>query len=129
MKALPALILAAAMAMSSTMLAAPHHRVTKHSRHLTAAIGKQFRGLASWYAQGHGTASGRKFNPKEFTAASRTLPFGTKLLVQNLRNGKSTVVEITDRGPQLRTRILDLALAPAKAIGCSGVCMVTATVQ
>jgi rare lipoprotein A len=84
-------------------------------------------GLASWYGkanQGHRMADGHRFSRFQFTAASRTLPLGTKIRVLNLRTGLDTVVTITDRGPGVRSRILDLAEAAAKQIQCSGVCPV-----
>jgi rare lipoprotein A len=77
-------------------------------------------GIASFYGakfQGRRTASGELFNNLEMTAAHRTLPFGTQLRVTNLRNGKSVVVRVNDRGPHLRGRIIDLSKAAAKRIG------------
>ncbi|RKX71460.1 hypothetical protein DRP53_01395 [candidate division WOR-3 bacterium] len=77
-------------------------------------------GKASWYGKefhGKRTASGEIFNMYAFTAAHRTLPFGTKVRVTNLANGKSVVVKINDRGPFVRGRIIDLSYAAAKKIG------------
>ena len=77
-------------------------------------------GIASYYGakfQGRRTASGEVFNTIEMTAAHRTLPFGTQLRVTNLRNGKSVVVRVNDRGPHIRGRIIDLSKAAAKKIG------------
>ena len=77
-------------------------------------------GLASWYgAQFHAkpTASGEKFDAGALTMAHRTLPFGTKVLVTNLRNGRSVVVRVNDRGPFAGTRIADLSQAAATALG------------
>lgn len=77
-------------------------------------------GNASWYGgkfQGRPTANGEIFDTNEFTAAHRTLPFGTRVKVTNLRNGKSTVVRINDRGPFIQGRIIDLSKAAAEAIG------------
>lgn len=85
-------------------------------------------GRASWYGPGfHGrkTASGETFNTNEFTAAHRTLPFGTKVRVVNKRTGKSVVVRINDRGPFVHGRVIDLSRASAQAIGISGVASVT----
>jgi rare lipoprotein A len=87
-------------------------------------------GLASWYGPGfHGaqTASGEHFNQNDMTAAHRTLPFGTKVRVTNVNNGRSVVVRINDRGPFTGGRVIDLSAAAAQAIGMisSGV----ATVQ
>ena len=66
---------------------------------------------ASYYADkfnGQRTASGKKFDNNKFTAAHKTFPFGTKLKVINPRNGKSVIVEVTDRGPFVKGRELDL---------------------
>ena len=76
-------------------------------------------GEASWYGgkfDGKKTASGNTFDQNDFTAAHRTLPFGTKVKVTNLENGKSVDVEITDRGPFSQNRIIDLSHAAAKAL-------------
>ena len=67
---------------------------------------------ASYYANkfnGKKTASGRKFDNKKLTAAHKKLPFGTKVKVTNEANGKSVIVEVTDRGPFVRTREIDLS--------------------
>jgi rare lipoprotein A len=73
--------------------------------------------MASYYGSGKFTASGEKFNPHGLTAAHRTLPFGTKVRVVNVRTGKSVVVRINDRGPFIRGRIIDLAAGAARAVG------------
>jgi rare lipoprotein A len=76
-------------------------------------------GIASVYTtkQGARTASGKRLNDGALTAAHRTLPFGTKVRVTNKRNGRSVVVTITDRGPFIRGRVIDLTMAGANAIG------------
>ncbi|MGH9597272.1 MAG: septal ring lytic transglycosylase RlpA family protein [Edaphobacter sp.] len=77
-------------------------------------------GMASWYGsvlQGHLTASGRRFNEYELTAAHRTLPFGSKVKVTNLRNHRSVVVTITDRGVLFPERVIDLSYGAAKELG------------
>jgi rare lipoprotein A len=74
-------------------------------------------GLASYYKDGARTANGESFNPHGLTAAHRTLPFGTKMLVVNESNGKSVVVRINDRGPFIGGRIIDLSLGAANAVG------------
>jgi rare lipoprotein A len=74
-------------------------------------------GMASYYRHGRKTASGEKFNPQGLTAAHRTLPFGTKVRVVNVKSGKSVVVRINDRGPFIRGRIIDLAFGAARAVG------------
>lgn len=77
-------------------------------------------GNASWYGSGHRTASGERFDPNGMTAAHRSLPFGTRVLVQNRHTGRSVVVRINDRGPFVHGRVIDLARGPARAIGMSG---------
>lgn len=77
-------------------------------------------GIASYYAakfHGRRTASGEKFSSKLMTAAHLTLPFGTQLKVTNLRNMKSVIVRVNDRGPHVRGRIVDLSRAAAELIG------------
>jgi rare lipoprotein A len=77
-------------------------------------------GHASWYGPGFAgktTASGEAFDQKEFIAAHRTLPFGSKVRVVNLDNDKSVVVEIKDRGPFVEGRIIDVSQAAANALG------------
>lgn len=77
-------------------------------------------GFASWYGPGfHGrrTASGEVYNQNGLTAAHRNLPFGTKVRVTNKRNGRSVIVRITDRGPFVRGRIIDLSAAAARMVG------------
>ena len=78
-------------------------------------------GIASVYAySGEKTASGERASPHGMTAAHKTLPFGAKVRVTNLRNGRSAVVRINDRGPYVRGRIIDLTPAAAHALGFSG---------
>jgi rare lipoprotein A len=74
-------------------------------------------GHASWYALTSQTANGERMNPNELTAAHRSLPFGTKVLVENLSNGKSVVVRINDRGPFVGGRIIDVSRAAAAQLG------------
>jgi len=78
-------------------------------------------GIASYYKHGRKTANGERFNPSGMTAAHRTLKFGTRVKVTHLKNGRSVVVRINDRGPFGRARrILDLSYGAAKALGFSG---------
>src|SRR4029077_20487459 len=77
-------------------------------------------GHASWYALHSRTASGEQMDPGELTAAHRSLPFGTRVLVENLTNGRSVVVRINDRGPFVGGRIIDLSKAAAQSIGMLG---------
>jgi len=77
------------------------------------------RGLASWYGKTHHgkkTASGDKFNMYDNTAAHRTLPFGSMLLVRNVENNKEVIVHVNDRGPFYSKRIIDLSFASASAL-------------
>jgi rare lipoprotein A len=74
-------------------------------------------GRASWYALTSKTASGERCNPNALTAAHRTLPFGTKVKVENLKNGRAVVVRINDRGPFVGGRIIDLTKAAADRLG------------
>jgi rare lipoprotein A len=76
-------------------------------------------GIASWYGgkfQGRKTASGEIFDTNKFTAAHKTLPFGTIVRVTNLENNKNTIVRITDRGPFVDGRVIDLSFAAAVEI-------------
>jgi 3D (Asp-Asp-Asp) domain-containing protein len=87
-------------------------------------------GWASYYKSGKKTANGERFNPDGLTAAHRNLPFGTKVLVTNLYNGKSVVVRINDRGPFIKGRVIDLSLGAAKIVGLnkSGVAKISYSV-
>jgi len=81
------------------------------------------RGGASWYGPGfHGrrTASGERFDMRGFTAAHRTLPFGTWVRVHSLVNGREVDVRITDRGPFIRSRVIDVSRGAAEALGMLG---------
>jgi rare lipoprotein A len=73
--------------------------------------------VATYYASGRRTASGQAFNHNGFTAAHRTLPFGSRVTVTNPENGKSVTVVINDRGPFTRGVTLDLTRGAARAIG------------
>jgi rare lipoprotein A len=85
-----------------------------------ATSGNEETGLAAVYSDklaGHRTASGKRYDPHKLTAAHKTLPFGTKVMVTNVKNGKSTEVTITDRGPKQANRILDISPGAAHALG------------
>lgn len=109
------------------------HAVRTRARSLAGAIafrvagwgGWGRSGVASYYNRGRRTANGERFNPHGYTAASRTLPFGTRVRVTNPRNGRSVVVRINDRGPFVRGRDLDLAEGAARAIGMGGLARVS----
>ncbi|MCJ2016918.1 septal ring lytic transglycosylase RlpA family protein [Methylobacterium sp. E-065] len=88
----------------------------------------QQAGVASWYGPGfHGrkTANGERFNMNALTAAHRTLPLGTQVVVTNRSNGRSVVVRINDRGPYVGRRLIDLSKASAQAIGVLGLAKVS----
>ena len=81
------------------------------------------RGGASWYGPGfHGrrTASGERYDMNAMTAAHRTLPFGTWVRVQSLVNGREVDVRITDRGPFISSRVIDVSRGAAQALGMLG---------
>ncbi|MDX9834676.1 MAG: septal ring lytic transglycosylase RlpA family protein [Desulfobulbus sp.] len=87
---------------------------------IPSAHGYVERGLASWYGHpfhGRKTANSETYNMYGNTAAHKTLPMGTILLVKNLENGRSTVVRINDRGPFVDERIIDLTHAKARELG------------
>jgi rare lipoprotein A len=88
-----------------------------------AVPGSVETGNASWYGrahQGKATASGERFDMNALTAAHRTLPLGTRVLVTNLANGRAVQVRINDRGPVLTDRVIDLSYAAAHALGGVG---------
>ena len=77
-------------------------------------------GQASWYGEkfhGRQTASGEVYDMYAYTAAHRTLPFGTRVRVRSVENGKTVVVRITDRGPFVDGRIIDVSYAAARDLG------------
>jgi len=85
-------------------------------------------GIASIYSTREGgtqTASGVKLDDNALTAAHRSLPFGSKVRVTNTKNGQSVVVTITDRGPFVPGRVIDLTPAGARALGFNGLAPVT----
>ncbi len=85
--------------------------------------GASFSGHASWYGgkfHGRKTSDGSRYNQDGLTAAHRSLPFGTKLLVMNRRTGQSCVVQVNDRGPFVGDRIIDLSRGAAKQLDMLG---------
>jgi len=96
-----------------------------HSKpHANCYSGQQV--VATFYASGRRTASGQTFDPSGYTAAHRTLAFGSRVTVTNPKNGNSVTVVINDRGPFTRGITLDLTRGAARAIGMHGtqwVCM------
>lgn len=78
------------------------------------------KGIASWYGeqfQGNPTASGEVFDMNGLTAASREFPLGTKIRVKNLRNDRSVVLRVNDRGPYIPGRFLDVSKGAAERLG------------
>jgi rare lipoprotein A len=89
-------------------------------------------GSASYYGakhQGKRTASGERFDMNSLTAAHRSLPFGTRLLVTNLGNDKSVEVRVNDRGPHTRGRLIDLSRQAAQQLGMLGTGVAQVRVQ
>jgi len=86
---------------------------------LVLDVARAETGFAAYYRSGK-TASGEVSRPDEFTAAHRTLPFGTMVLVTNIRSGRSVIVRINDRGPYGRGRIIDVSHAAARELGMIG---------
>ncbi|BCD67992.1 rare lipoprotein A [Nitratiruptor sp. YY09-18] len=87
------------------------------------AVGSKQRGIASWYGpnfHGKKTSNGEIYDMYKHTAAHKTLPMNTMVKVTNLRNGKSTIVRINDRGPFVANRIIDLSYSAAKELGVVG---------
>jgi rare lipoprotein A len=81
------------------------------------------RGIASWYGlpfHGRRTANGERFDMNALTAAHPSLPFGTRVKVRSLVNGREVIVRINDRGPFAPGRVIDLSHAAARAIGLVG---------
>jgi rare lipoprotein A len=88
-------------------------RLTRYEPH-PESIGYKETGMASYYAKKfhyRKTASGEPLNNYAMTAAHKTLPFGTNVIVKNFNNGKSVTVRINDRGPFVKGRIIDLTRA------------------
>ena len=99
--------------------ARPHH-AARHAKPGLDTSGRRQVGQASVYAgkfAGRRMADGTRMNPSHDTAASKTLPLGSKAKVTNLETGRSTVVTIRDRGPHVKGRIVDLSPATARSVG------------
>lgn len=96
-------------------------------------LGQQFSGAASWYGgrfHGRKCSDGSRYNQERLTAAHRSLPFGTKILVKNRRTGDSCVVEVNDRGPFIDGRVIDVSKAAARELNMisSGIAYVDCTI-
>ena len=87
-----------------------------------AQSARQFTGVAAYYSTDYSgrTARGDRYDPTKFTAAHRSLPFGTRLRVTDPRSKRSVVVVVNDCGPFSKGRVLDLSLAAAKALNMTG---------
>jgi len=81
-----------------------------------------FSGIAAYYDKGYKgrTASGQEYDPKQFTCAHRTLPFGTRVRVTDPKTHRSVEVIVNDRGPFSKGRVIDLSLAAANALHMTG---------
>ena len=115
--------------------AAPQRRASVAHHRRVAAAPRKFRfatrtaaatpaamtdgsvGIASFYKYEAKTANGEQFNPRELTAAHRTLPFGTRLRVTNVATGQSVTVRVNDRGPFIAGRVVDVSLSAAEVLG------------
>jgi peptidoglycan lytic transglycosylase len=97
----------------------------------TVASKTQF-GVASWYGprfQGLPTASGEPFDMEAMTCAHRKLPLGTRIKVTNLLNARSLVLEVTDRGPWVGDRVIDVSMGAAKRLGFLGAGLTPVRIQ
>jgi rare lipoprotein A len=88
-----------------------------------------YTGTASWYSSGWLTASGERFNRHALTAASRTLPFGTRVLVTRRDDHRHVIVRINDRGPFRRGRVIDLSEAAGRRLGIARAGVAHVTIQ
>ena len=112
------LLLACGLALPASASTHRSHKALAPATTLTYTT--VLRGRASWYGrehQGMRTSSGERFNRFKYTCAHKSLPFGTRLRVTNLKTGKAVVVRVSDRGPFRHQRILDLAEAAARPLG------------
>jgi rare lipoprotein A len=101
----------------------PTHPKSSKTPPVPAPVGYTEEGNASWYGNpfnGRHSSNGEIYDMYKLTAAHRTLPFETMVRVTNLNNGKSTTVRITDRGPFVANRVIDLSLAAAREIESVG---------
>src|SRR3954452_14090840 len=116
---------------TQTQLGGEPTRGGSETRSTPRSFNRVFSGKASYYSYRTGrTASGSSFDRNLPTAAHRNLPFGTRVRVTDPATGKSVVVHITDRGPRVRGRVLDLSLGAARSLGITdrGVAQVRAEV-
>lgn len=93
------------------------YTVAKSSKHY------EEKGVASWYGRRFHkkrTSSGERYNMYSMTAAHKTLPFATRLVVTNVKNGRKVIVRVNDRGPFVSNRVIDLSYGAAKKLGIIG---------
>lgn len=113
-----ALTLASSLFSSQAVFAADEK--SDNDKPQTSASGKSFSGKASWYGPGfHGkkTASGEIFDMNKCSAAHLKLPFQTKVQVEDPRTGKIVIVKVNDRGPYVKTRVMDMSKGAAVKLG------------
>lgn len=131
----PPLVNPAVSALHASRSAAPRHRAAYNRPYkikgktyypMASAEGYREKGIASWYGyeSGNRTSMGTRFNPQGYTAAHKTLPLPSKVRVTNLRNGRSIIVLVNDRGPFKKNRLIDLSHGAAKKIGLTGLAKV-----
>ena len=118
-------VLSALCLNSDTTLAQPeNHTADAHAAPVLSRHHHWLQfGRASWYGrdfQGQTTASGEPFNMNSMTCAHRSLPLGATVLVTNLRNHRTVLVRVNDRGPVPENRVLDLSYAAARVLGFRG---------
>lgn len=124
--------LVAALALAACGAAPQHTEPPTRGAHVGSGRPGVQRGMATFYGgKHHGgpTASGERFNKHEMTAAHRTLRFGTRVRVTNLKNGRSVEVRINDRGPYGRGRIIDVSEAAARRLDMIEAGVVPVTVE
>lgn len=119
MQKLYAIALLLSVVVTSPVLAGPNHR-----RHVDVQVPAKVQvGAASWYGRRHAgrlTANGERFDPQAMTCAHRSLPLGSVVRVTDLTTGKNVALEVNDRGPYVKGRILDLSEGAARKLGIGG---------
>ena len=123
--------IAALMALSARSEARPPELKVLQQSNPVVATETQV-GVASWYGpefQGQPTASGATFDMEGMTCAHRDLPLGTRIMVTNLRNSRKLILEVTDRGPFVGKRVLDVSMAAAKRLGFLGAGLTPVRIQ
>ncbi len=116
-------ILSICLTITSTMAMPSDANMTNTENNGSKQYKQIASGKCSWYGSkfnGSRTASGERFDSTQKTAAHKTLPFGTYLRVTSTKTNKSVIVKVTDRGPFVKHRVLDISHAAAKEIGVVG---------